>query len=387
MKYLKLSLSSIGKNKLTFLLITIEIAVLLLTVNFMVSTISDRQMLTKGYEKILGDNSAFVWDINFTQNKINGLANDMKGSRELILSDITDEYEIHEAVSVYAHLMNADNLIVVSDEIYDNLALPLVSGDYSGAIASFNYPNDNCFGSYNVDYQEKAKDFYLTISGKLTPDTYIPLMRSFSSASDFTTKDLYVDSSELDNFVICRKSDLEEEVLSYCGVYEMGFIIRFPENYDENIAKLKQKAGVQEGKAILENSQKALWEDLADFIPVVVCILLVVIIGTMSISIILNKYNEKRGGVLWICGFSRRQILFAHFVNMLIIFVVAAILSIGAYLIMSLLQIELVVSANLSIANIIATVALSLILILASMIIPAIKSKNTSPVEYLRRAK
>ena len=47
MSNLKLSFSSISKNKLTFLLIIVEIAALFLTVNFLVSTLADRQMLTK----------------------------------------------------------------------------------------------------------------------------------------------------------------------------------------------------------------------------------------------------------------------------------------------------------------------------------------------------
>lgn len=380
MGYLKLSFSSFSKNKLTFVFMIIVIAVLFLTVNFMISTLADRQMLTKGYEKVLSDNTAVVCDINYTVKMAQGLVGSYKESREQILSDITDEYELYFSAKEFAKRLDGEEVVViaVSDEIYNNLALPLVSGDYSEAVASFGFPDESVTVNKNGCISE------IKISGNLTKDTYLPISNSFSTSNDFTASDLYSDPGENNSFIIARTSSFNTDMDFSC---DMSFLIHFPENYDENIAKLREKAGVQEGKAILENSQKALWEDLADFIPVVVCILLVVIIGTMSISIILNKYNEKRGGVLWICGFSRRQILFAHFMNMLIIFVVAAILSIGAYLIMSLLQVELVVSANLSAANIIATIALSLILILASMIIPAIRSKNTSPVEYLRRAK
>ena len=383
MSYLKLSFSSISKNKLTFLLIIVEIAALFLTVNFLVSTLADRQMLTKGYEKILNDNTAVVWDSKFTENSINGLTNNLAQSREILLKDITDDYEIYDTIPI-TDIATDTVVFVVSDEIYNDLALPLVSGDYSEAVANYGYTDSEFSFNYNID-GKNYRNFNIKISGTLTADTYIPIMNYFSTGNDFTTKDLYENSNAYRKFIIARKSVFDgTDISANCTPV---FMIHFSENFDENIAKLREKAGVHEGKAVLENSQSALLRDLADFIPIVICVLVVVIIGTMSISIILNKYNEKRGGVLWICGFSRRQILFAHFVNMLIIFIVAAILSVGAFFIMSLLQIELVVSANLSAANIIATITLSLILILASMIIPAIKSKNTSPVEYLRRAK
>ncbi len=387
MSYLKLSFSSFGKNKLTFLLIIIEIAALFLTTNFLVSTLADRQMLTTGYEKILNDNSAVVWDSKWIENKAAGLAQNIGQSRELLLKDITDDYEIYDTVML-TDVETGTVIAGVSDEIYDNLALPLMSGDFSEAVASFGFTGSEFNFTRRIGENE-YRDFSIKISGMLTSDTYVPMMNYFSTGIDFTINDLYVSSDEYrdyNGFIIVRKSVFDEIDLSTACT--PVFIIHFSQNYDENISKLRQEAGgVHEGKAVLENSQNALWRDFADFIPVVVCVLLVVIIGTVNISMILNKYNEKRGGVLWICGYSRRQILFAHFISMLIIFVVAAILSVGVYFIMSFLQVELVVSANLSAANVIVTVILSLILILASMIIPAIKSRNTSPIEYLRRAK
>ena len=385
MSYLKLAFASFSKNKLTFFLIIIEIAALFLTVNFLVSTLMDRQMLTKVYEKLLNDNSAVVWDNKHTENIINGLAATPEESRKIALSEITDGYEIYEIFSLFN--TGVDILVIVPDEIYDNLALPLVSGDYSGAVANFGYTKDTFSYFYTVPGEEKEETRLLEIevSGTLTADTFLPMINAFATGNDFTTKDLYINSREYNSFLITRKSVFDGiDIPTGCSPV---FIIHFPENYEENIAKLSEKAAVQEGKAILENSRNALWTDLTDFLPVVLCVLLVVIIGTVSISVIMNKKNEKRSGVLWICGYSRKQILFSHFINMLMIFIISIILSVIAYLILSFMKIELVVSANLSIANIIATVILSLVLIAASMIIPAVKSKNTSPVEYLRRAK
>lgn len=383
MSYLKLAFSSFRKNKLTFVLIVFETAALLLTVNFLVSTLADRKMLTKPYEKILNDNSAFVWDANYLNNKMRGVADNTNKSREILLSGITDKYEIYDSAAMFSN--GADIVIAVSDELYDSLSLPLMSGNYSGAVANFGYTKNYFDFIYYVGQNRIAKTITIDVTGTLTADTYLPLMRSFSSGRDFTTKDLYINSDEYDSFIIVRQSEFSGLEIPAAG--ELGFIIHFPENYEENVAKLSEKAGVIDGKTILDNSQSALWNDLSDFLPAVICVLLVVIIGVVSVSVIMNKCGEKRGGVLWLCGYSRRQILTSHLIIMSIIFVISIALSAAAYLILSLMKIELAVSANLSVLNLITTLILSLILVAVSMIIPAVKSRKSSPVEYLRRAK
>lgn len=381
MSYIKMAFASFRKNKLTFVLIIFEIAALLLTVNFLVSTLADRKMLTKPYEKILNNNSAFVWDANYMRNKMSGDAENADNSREILLSGISDEYEIYESFAMFS--VGADIVIAVSDEIYDKLALPLMSGNYSGAVASFGYSKGSFDFVYNVNQETRVKT--IKVSGTLTADTYLPLMRSFSSGRDFTTKDLYTSSQNYDSFIIARESEFEG--LEIATFRELGFIIHFPQNYEDNIATLSEKAGVIDGKTILENSQIALWNDLSDFMPVVICILLVTVIGVSSVSMIMNKCSEKRGGVLWICGYSRKQILLSHMVNMSIIFLISIALSVAAIFVLSMIKTEIAVSANLSVINVITTLILSLILLAVSMISPAVRSKKASPIDYLRRAK
>lgn len=381
MSYIKMAFASFRKNKLTFILIIFEIMALLLTVNFLVSTLADRKMLTKPYEKILNNNSAFVWDANYMNNKMSGDAENADDSRKILLSEISDEYEIYESFTIFS--VGADIVIAVSDEIYDRLELPLMSGDYSGAVASFGYSKRNFDFVYNVNQETLTKT--IKVSGTLTADTYLPLMRSFSSGRDFTTKDLHTSSDIYNSFIIARESEFAGLEIPFFR--ELGFIIHFPQNYEDNITKLSEKAGVIDGKSILENSQIALWKDLSDFLPVVICVLLVTAIGISSVSTVVNKCNEKRGAVLWICGYSRKQILLSHMVNMSIIFLISIALCVAVIFMLSMMKMEIAVSANLSAINVITTLILSLTLLAVSMINPAVKSKKASPVDYLRRTK
>ena len=380
MNYLNLVFTSIRKNKLTFILIILEIASLLLTVNLLVSTIYDRQMLDVAYRDILRNNSAFVWDVNYIQKKANGLVQDVNHSRSLLLDEIEGEYKVYDTSVMYGDV----NIIAVSDEIFDNLSLPLVSGNYNEAVSNFECTSGKYSYTYFNGVDEQSID--IEISGVLTANTFLPLMRSYSTGNEFTTKDFYLPSNYFDKFIITKKSSVEE--LESKFTTESGFIIQFNDkNYEKNLDILSTIAGVKKGSEIINNSQQALYKDLIDFIPVLTCVFFSVLIGTVSISIIMNSKNKYQSGILWLCGYSRRQIVYFHFVSMIVIFVVSVIIYGCAYALFSFMELELFVSTTFSLANIITTVVICSFLLVVSMIIPMIKSYKSSPIEYLRRAK
>lgn len=385
MNLLNMIFMSIRKSKLAFFMTIIEIAALLLTVNISVSTISERNMLNNAYYEVLSDNSVFVWDTNYAQNKISGLAKNREQSRELILNDLEGEYKVYDSIFFEGPSPDNVTIIALSDEIYDKLALPLMSGNYNGAVASFGSKTGKFGYKFSTDSQEDLS-IDLEITGILTSNTFLPLMRSYSSGNDFTIKNFYITSDNYKNFIITRKSSVEGYESQFSP--EMGFVLQFNDsNYNRNVEILSSKVGVTEGGAVLENTQKELLEDLRNFIPLLICVSLAVIIGTVSISVIMNSKSEYRNGVLWICGYSRRKILFFHFFSMIFMFIISAIIYVCVYLTLSLFKIEFFTSASFSAANIFATVIVCAVLIALSMIIPIARSKKSSPVEYLRRAK
>lgn len=379
MVYLKLAFTAIRKNKILFTLIILEIASLILVVNVLICTLADRKMLDAPYRKLLNNNAMYVWDTNYNQNMLSGLAKNPQESFQLLLSKIEGEYKICD-VSVFNGKVN---IIAVSDEIFDNLTLPLISGDYTGAVANLGGPTgDYIFGN---DSGENA--LTIKITGTLTSKTYLPLMQSFRTGSQFTTKDFYLTSDEFGDFIITRKSTVKGNEESFENI--SGKIIQFKdeESYKKNLAILSKYGGVQEGKNIIENSQQALRDDLFDFLPVALCILFIVIIGTVSISAIMYLQSEYKNGVLWICGYSRQRILLSHLINMLIVFLFSIIISIFAYWIMSILKIEIIITAKFSLANLMISLILCALLVVLSMAIPMARSSKASPIEYLRRSK
>lgn len=60
MNYIKMSLYSFAKNKLTFIFIIIETGALFLALNFLVSTLYDIDVLNRAYKDILAENILYL---------------------------------------------------------------------------------------------------------------------------------------------------------------------------------------------------------------------------------------------------------------------------------------------------------------------------------------
>lgn len=115
--------------------------------------------------------------------------------------------------------------------------------------------------------------------------------------------------------------------------------------------------------------------------------LLIVIIGTVSISVIINRQNEYRNGVMWLCGYSKKQILLAHGINIVLILIVSAAVGAAVFGVLKITGNEIAVTMNLTFTYLITSVILCGVLLVISLIIPAAKSAKASPIEYVGKAK
>lgn len=371
MSYIKLFLSSFAKNKLTFFVIILETAALFLSLNFLVSTLRDIEMLNCAYKDIFSDNSVLVDDKNYIRNRLlEGL--DTKQSRERILENITDNYKIYD-VLIYSN--PETTILSVSDEIYSHLALPLASGNYSKSVGSFDMTGD----TFTVELEDKV--LVLELSGKLTSSTYLPIV-SYTS-TDMTTKDMYQVSPYTIKTVITNRSSIAgfEDLFSVGG----AFIIHFDENFDKNVEILNSVANTVRGTRILGNTAEDLKKDFMSYMPLIICVLLITLIGTTSISIILYSQNDRRNSTLWLCGYSRWQILIAHEITLFILTAIAASVGIAVFMVWGMLENSPAAGMTVGVTNIIVSLLMCVLLAGTAMVLPTIKSAKKSPVEYLRR--
>ncbi len=375
MNSIKLFLLSFLRNIFSYILIILEIAALLVAENYMICTLHEREMLNAAYYPLLGENSAYAVDMGWMFK-----GETFNESRENALKNITQNYKIYDTLS-YEDSEIA--IISISDEIYKNLALPLSVGSYgdvqSGAVGTVNTKMGKNSVTF-IDGSSKSFD----VCGLLTNSTYLPFASSASS-SGTTVSDFYsVSINDQKSTILTSRTAIKgcEEKF----VCKPGFIIEFEDDAEAGIKELRRnKATVTPSKEIIDASNAALAADRNRFLPLIIAIGIVVIVGIICISVITFKENERRNGVLWICGYSRLGIIGVHCAGIALITVMSVIITFAAYGFMKLGNSELVSGINLTFANIFATVITAALLTAFSAVIPALKSRKTSPVEYFRR--
>lgn len=368
MNYLFLTLGSMKKQPFNFALILIELAALFIAVNFTVSTIVERQMLNEPFAGILNKNSAFVYDAECSPAGV-------LESRSKLLSGIEDDYDCYD---VMTFIGDDFTIISINDEVYSRLKLPLSFGSRKGAVGTLGV----IIGKQTFDIGGISLE--LNVSGTLTGETFLPAMSAYSSVG-LTTKDFYTSDMPTAKVILTNRSSIEPTADKFYS--SRGFIISFKSNVEENILRLEENVLTARGTDIRNNSIAALTEDLLGFIPLIVCIFIIVVIGVVSISVITYSHNEYQSGVLWICGYSKGQILFSHTVNILVFLTASLGVGAAAYGVLRLLGNEIARTATLGTQNLLATLCLYLVLVAASIIIPAIKISKKAPIEYLGRAK
>lgn len=375
MSYIKMALYSFAKNKLTFIFIIIETGALFLALNFLVSTLNDIDILNRAYKDILADNGYTVYDENSNENFVfEGL--DTRQSREKILENLTGNYKVYDII----YLMDESGVMIysVSDEIYSKLAVPLSFGNYSKGVCS----PDISLGEYNAKLHD-GKTLTIPLSGKLTLSTYIPQCGA-SKSNGFSTKDMYSISFNTQKTIIINRSSVADFIDEFH--FSPQFIIQFDdENAEQNIKKLNENSSAYSGELILENTEKELERSFMKFMPVIVCVLIITLIGTLSISMILHTQNEYRNGCLWICGYSRKQIIFSQAVNILFPMIIAAAIGVIVFAVWRLFENSPAAGMSISIYNFAVSILMCLLLTGTATAIPYFKSINKSPIEYLRR--
>lgn len=375
MNALKLFALSFKKNLFSFILVILEISALLIAENYMICTLNEREMLNAAYYPVLTENSVFVYDMGSFYSE-----DTFRESRQKLLEKIPQNYKIYDTI-LYS---NGDiSVISVSDEIYGNLKLPLSYGSYGdlsgGAVATVNTKT----GENNVVFDD-GSILSLNVCGLLTDATYLPEITS-NISNEMTVSDFYINSINDKNIILTSRSAIKgfEDKFS-CAP---GFIIEFSENAEDNLLQLnKSKAMTVNASKIITNSNNALSKDKASFLPLVMSIGIVVVIGIVCISVIVFKENERRNAVLWICGYSRAGIIGVHTAGTALVTALSVIISLAAFGIMKLSGNEMLVGINLTIENLVATFMTCALLSAISAVVPALKCRKASPAEYIRRA-
>ncbi len=373
MNAIKISLLNFKKNVFTYVLVLLEISVLFLTVNYLVSVLKEREMFIAPFRCALHENAAFVDDDSSASNAALYGMTELQ-SREQLLSDISDDYKIYDVMSV-----NSGDYIVfsLSDEMYNGLALPLFNGNYKSAVGTFGTKR----GAHEIKFSD-GTSLTLVTSGTLTAITSIPEMNS--SKNNMTVNDLYYTSVNEPNIILTNRSSISG--YEYQFRVNPFFFIEFEENASKNFAKIQNKGGiVTAGDLIAENSRRALESDLSGTVPLAYLITFISLLGIVFVSVITFKGNERKNAVFRLCGYSGIGIVGIHCVGIFLLTILSAGVAAAAFGIMKSLKIEAAVGLTLSPLNLFVSLVTIAVLILAAAVVPMIMTAKRTPAEYFRK--
>ena len=372
---LKLALLSFGKNAIIYVLITLELSALFFVGNYVICAMEEREMLNAPYEEILESDCLYVFDNEYLSLLI---ASDIskRESRNRLLSGIKGDYEVYD---IMTYTNGSLCVVSLSDELYSNLKLPLTSGKYRS-------DHKSAIGSYDMELGMQSfsimdNELELDICGILTDVTYLPSMNYYGT--DMTTKNFYDAADQLKHTVITNRSSIlgfEDEFIN-----SMGFFIKYNGLSDADTSVFQEKALTISAENIIENTNAEISQDKKSFYPLFLIAALIVVVGIISVSLIAFKENECRNGILWICGFTRVQILLAHMIQVCILPVLSIGIAFLSYWALCIMGSEITMCVYLTCENLIFTLVMLALIVASAMIIPIVKSGRVSPIQYIRR--
>ena len=410
MRYIRLAFLSISERKGSAVMLVIQLTVMLLLINLMISSVGSRTMLTDTYRSVLDKQGWFVSyyrePTEEETEKHISLTPEMLCSE---LEELLDSLEVRPERQ-YLSEMPVDlesgeqgHLVVLPDRFYKDMTLPaadssmLTGYDMTVFPAGTGLRAGDSFTFTVLDItQWQYKSVQAKVSSLLTDPTYIPSFTHWAEGGDITMLYKKV-STETDSsaYIITSVSQAERLGLSLGGIYRFSSaMVFFPDRIDTALfAEMENRLASVSGVSLLpvseinKKAELALRDDYRKYVPLGAVITVIVLLGTAG-SIAVQTLDEmKNYAVLYLCGMKWRRTVLISICKVVILLAISLLISGGA---MAVLQ-EHSVSAQLGLvfgrSNLTASLLLALLTLLCSAAMPFVLLRRNEPAEVMRRIK
>ena len=273
-------------------------------------------------------------------------------------------------------------------------------------VVSYNIKNVDVGNEYEGTYTDIATNEYKTVKvkvvGKVRNGTSIferAQGKDFSKVSaydffpsyvvqDYVITDESGEKQEITNrFVIACQEDLEE-----IGVQQHYHHTVFL-NFDKNISKerlseiketLKVSGDVYDTEPMKENTYKMIRSKIVFLLPIIIGVLLFVIVTTICMSAINAKKQLRSYGIYYTCGSRWRQCILISAFSSLITEVIACILSALVLVLAQSFGLLEETVIELGLWQVVACVAVLVLNLITSVIMPIIIIGKTQPREIIK---
>ena len=383
-------ISGLGFAKRIFIsiIIIIEIAILLFSVNYIYSAMEGRKMLFTPYENFLTFNSMLVMNTKVHEDRANDI--DPNESKSILLSGLSGSYREIELLNLPIETGNGDSVIlfVCDDDIFSEMNLPLSNGKWvkknevkDHAIGSYSIPD----GPINIDLYEEDS-ILINIKGRLTINSYMPNMSNYKS-HNMSCIDFYSNVNSLENrYIIMGKGALKNTdyfFRSYTSLLVFDNLSVQDKQFNEAYLRGKN-AYFTYGDELHANSIYLIYQDLKKFYPLIACVALVVLIGILSFACIVFKHSQRDNGIYFMCGNTRFGSMKILAGELLIILLLGGLLTVSAFWGADYVGLFNDVQLTFNSGNIAVSLVTVTTLMFAMLVIPYIFYVRNLPIETIR---
>ncbi len=321
MNKIKLSYLMLVEQLLMSAFLVFQLVLLLIVENLLLASYNNRYMLYSPYGRILEQDGFFVYSLNgetdFSQ-LYEYTFEDIYTIKKMLLFDGVEQITV----------------VLVPDEIYNKLTLPLQKGSYSNKSSSFSAV---AVPAHNKDIIGKqfciSEDKYLTVCGTLTNPTYIPSYGKCNT--DLTFSDWYQsvssDSNEGITLVtsqVCIDNLKDEKLSNLIVTHDFGAIATVSDNTSETElnrikCELEKDFWVVSLSEISENSQNYIDFQVKKYLPIGIVAASVIIMGIIGGFEIFTLRNLHKHSIYYLCGAKKRNLLELCLISILLLITIS----------------------------------------------------------------
>lgn len=320
------------------LILAVQIIVILILTNIIVSSFYGRYMLYRPFEYILSKEGVMftpedgvtstMWD--FSREDIENICDNLIGDTVIHMSyDIYDSLDVGESENIQTILY------VYEDEFFNALELPLAEGKWdlsesSDYISCVIGPNK--YGIKAGDYIE-TEDLKIRykVESVLTDITYEPVMLSMGANVKMMFNNYSV--KDADHLFMITKYSLTGSVENHLKNVAKVFIDYEKGLSDEEIFKnnsiLVNKGQALTYNTIRKNSKLYIYKDLRELFPVILGAVIVICIGIISAVSVSTESQFKKYKIFYLCGCTKKKCVLINVLTTNITIALSAILSSG----------------------------------------------------------
>lgn len=374
------------------LILAVQIIIILILTNIIISSFYGRYMLYRPFEYILSKEGVMftpedgvtstMWD--FTREDIYNICDNLIGDTVIHMSyDIYDSLDVGESENIQTILY------VYEDEFFNALELPLAEGKWdlpeSGdCIPCVLGPNE--YGIKAGDYIETEDlNIRYKVVGLLTDITYEPVLLSMGDNVKMMFNNYNV--KDADHLFMITKSSLTKPVENHLTNVIKVFI-DYEEGLSEEEIFKNNSILVNKGQALTYNtirkhSKLYIYKDLRELFPVIIGAVIVICIGIISAVSVSTESQFKKYKIFYLCGCTKKKCVLINVLTTNITIILSAILS--AEVIMAYKNIANAASISMIMSkyNLIISGVILLIFELLVIIIPSVLIGKKSVKELL----